>query len=340
MSHRYLRADSRPPVTVDLTEPTRRSALARIDDRIVPRLQAFATRTRHVLGAPVRAVTRAEDRVLSGRPARFGYEHRSTVAFVAVVILFAGTLVHFQRYPELQRRAAEERAAAEAMSVREAGSYSGAGRDDGGALGGGAVAVGPPVGADLEDYADERGRALAALQPRETYVAIVSFTSYVDSEDAAERLAAVTPLMAQYRIPITDAVQTGQADEELGELEVVGGDLVAAVERLVDLRVRDIRAQEQEFQSYLDSGVESEEYRRDFENRLEELRIARNVLDGSGTIVFAVVVEGSGADLQALAQQAGVRLVDPAPTEVEVASSAFFGVRPDDDRIATFGRTF
>lgn len=327
-------------MTVDLTEPPRRSALARIDDRIVPRLQALATRTAHVLGAPLRVARRAEDRVFSGRPARFGYEHRSTVAFVAVAILFAGTLVHFQRYPELQRRAAEERAAAEALSVREAGSYSGAGQDDGGALGGGAVAVGPPVGADLEDYADERGRALADLEPQQTYVAIVSFSSYVNSQDAAERLTSVTPLLAQYRIPITDAVQAGQADEELGELEVVGGDLVAAIDRLVDLRVRDLRAQEQEFQSYLDAGVESEEYRRDFENRLEELRVARNVLDGSGTIVFAVVVQGDGADLQSLARQAGVRLVDPAPAEIDVDSSAFFGVRPDDDRIATFGRTF
>lgn len=328
-------------MTVDLTEPPRRSALARIDDRIVPRLQRVASTTAHVLAAPVRGLARLEERVFAGRPAHFGYEHRMTVAFVAVLILFAGTLVHFQRYPELQRRAAEERAAAEALSVREAGSYSQGGSDGEGTLGGGAVAVGPPVGADLEDYADERGTALAALDAETTYVAIVSFASYVSGEDAGARLsAAVTPVLAQYRIPISDSVEAGQADEELGEVEVVGGDLAAAVERLIDVRVRDLRAQEQEFQSYLDSGVESEEYRRDFENRLEELRAARNVLDGSGAIVFAVIVEGRGEDLQALARERGVRLVDPAPSEIDVDSSAFFGVRPEDDRVATFGRTF
>ena len=324
---------------VDLTEPPRRSALARIDDRIVPRLQHVASTTAHVLGIPVRRLTGLEERVLSGRPARFGYEHRTTVAFVAVLIMFAGTLVHFQRYPELQRRAAEERAAAQALSVREAGSYSQGG--SGGNLGGGAVAVGPPVGADLEDYADERGTALAALDADETHVAIVSFAGYLSAEDAGAQLPdAVTAVLAQYRIPISDSVEAGQADEELGEVEVVGGDLTAAVERLIALRVKDIRAQEKEFQSYLDSGVESEEYRRDFENRVEELRAARNVLDGSGAIVFAVVVEGKGAALQALARERGVRLVDPAPSEIDVDSSAFFGVRPDDDRIATFGRTF
>lgn len=320
---------------MELSEPPRRRALTRLDDRIVPPLQRGAARVAHVLGGPARGLALAEERVLGGRPARFGFEHRNTVAFVAVLILFAGTLVHFQRYPELQRRAAEERAA---LSVREAGSYSG-GSDE--SLGGGAMAVGPPVGADLEDYADEARRALARLDPRAAHVAIVSFTDYLSAEDAAARLADdVTPLLVQYRIPIADAVSAEQADEELGEVEVAGGDLAGAVQRLIDVRVADIREQEREFQSYLDSGVESEEYRRDFEARLEELRIARNVLDGSGTIVFAVVVEGRGAALQALAAERGIRLVDPAPEETDPDASAFFGLRPDDDRVARFGRTF
>jgi hypothetical protein len=324
-------------VIVDLTQPPSRSALTRIDDQVVPRLQRIASRTAHVLGWPFHALRDVEDRVLSGRPARFGYEHRTTVAFVAVAVLFAGTLVHFQRYPELQRQAAAERAAAGGVPGRDAGSYS----QDEGVLGGGAVAVGPPVGADLEDYADERRAALAGLDRDAVHVAVVSFTNYLSAADAGGLLPdELTPLRVQYRIPISEAVEVGQADEELGEIEVTDGDLVAAVERVLDARVADIRAQEAEFQSYLDAGVESEEYRRDFENRLEELKAARNILAGSGSIVFSVVVEGTGKALQSLASTRDIRLVDPAPGEADVESSAFFGIRPDDDRVATFGRTF
>lgn len=322
---------------MDLTNPPTRSILTRIDDAVVPRLQRGAASVARVLGTPLRAVLWVENRFF-GRIARFGYRNRSLVAFVAVAVGFSAAAVHAQRYPEIQRRLAEERAAAEALSVREAGSYS-QGTGSEGALAGGAVAVGPPVGADLEDYADERGRALATVGARDRRVAIVSFTEFLSAEEAAELLpASIDLVLAQYRIPISDAPNAAGSDEELGEVEIIGGDLEASVGKLIDVRVADLQSQEDEFRSYLESGVDSEDYRRDFENRLEELKAARNVLAGSGAIVFAVVVEGQGSDLQSLATLESVRLVDPAPAEIDVDASAFFGVRPDDNRLATFGR--
>lgn len=300
------------------------SALRRIDDALVPRLQRGARAVVHTLGWPGRSLRTVDDRLAGGRPARVVREHRGLAAFLIVAMAFGAVAVHAQRYPVLQERARQ----ALGDDGQPAGTDVVPSQDDDPAI---ASAVGPLDGSQVDPYVADRREALAAAAPDQVRAAVVSFTEFLEPGEVASVVGDVQVHRVQYRLPERTPRPT--------ELEVDDGDVVATVEATVDRLVADLRAEEDEVASTLASGVEDEEFRADYEARLDELKGLRNTLVSDPAIVFAVVVTGRVARLQELGSHASVRLVDLAPSDAEVASTAFFGVLPIDRDRVSFGRS-
>jgi hypothetical protein len=299
------------------------SRLRRLDDALVPRLQRGARPVGSVLGLPGRMLRRLDDRFAGGRPARAVRRHRGVVAFVVVAVAFAATAVHFQRYPVLQERA---RQAAENQGVP--------GGDDGGVPGGGnddapAASVGPLVGAQVEPYLASRDDALEAATADEERVAVVSFASFLEPAEAEDVADDLEVHLVQYRLP--------ERTPRPAEVEVDDGIAASLGERVAEL-VGELRAEGDEVASTLESGVEDEDFRADYEARLDELRGLRNTLTSDPAIAFAVVVTGPVDALRALADDERVRVVDLAPPDTPVDSTTFHGVLPTDRDRFTFGR--
>jgi hypothetical protein len=305
------------------TTPTRPGGrrLERLDQRVVPALQRAARGGVSFLAAPLRLVHRLEDRLAGGRPARFLYRHRQLIVLLAAVTAFAGSYVHLQRYPGV--RAAVEAPAA--GGVAPGGAERSAGPAEG------AATVGPGRGIDLGRYVQERREALAAAEPGQQRLAVVSFDRLLTGEDAAGRLPeGADPLAAQLRVPVDD--------QDPFTVEVGDGDLVPAVRRAVARERERAGEEEREFRRLLESGtIEDEGFAEEYRLQADRLATVRDVLDaGSGT-VFAVVVRAPVDRLQRLASADGVRLVDLAPPGVDPAASTFYGIRPDDRRRASYG---
>lgn len=305
------------------------SRLQRLDDALVPRLQQGVRPVGWVLGLPGRLLRGLDDRVAGGRPARAAHEHRGVVAFVVVALLFAATAVHFQRYPVLQERA---RQVADAQGGQPGG---GGGVADTGAADGSddepaPGTVGPLVGSQVDPYLTSRRDALDAAPADEDRVAVVSFGSFLEPDEAEALLAGLEVHRVQYRLP--------ERTPRPAEVEVDGGDVAGALQARIDELVDELRAEEDEVASTLESGVEDEDFRADYEARLDELGGLRNTLSSDPAIAFAVVVTGPVADLRALADADEVRVVDLAPVGTQVGATTFFGVLPTDRDRFGFGR--
>lgn len=305
-----------------------RSTLRRIDDSLVPRLQRAARPVARVLGVPGRGLRALDARLVGGRPARAVREHRSLAAFLTVALAFGAVAVHAQRYPALQQEARE--AAADAPAGGERGQPLGdvvvpGGGNDEEASG----AVGPVVGTPVAPYLDDRRSALAAAedQPR---TAVVSFTGFLEPEEVVDVVGSADVHLVQYRLP--------ERTPRPAELEVPDGDVGAAVDGAITDLIADLRVEEDEVASTLESGVEDEAFRVDYEARLDELKGLRNTLASDPAIVFAVVVSAPVAELRAMAEDRAVRLVDLAPVDAEVTSTTFFGLLPNDQDRFGFGR--
>lgn len=297
------------------------SPLRRLDDAVVPRLQRGARVTARFLGSPLHGLRRWERRVAHGRPERFLWRHRQVLVLVVGLILFAGSYVHLQRYPELGTTASDR-----------PGSGSGAaGSPDGRpGLAGGAVVVGPDDGEQLAPYIAERRDELAELADDEIRVAVVSFADYLTAEQAADVVPdSLTPLEVELRLP-DQQMEPLEVDVDDGVDRAVTDALAAERERMAE--------EEAEFRELLESGtVEDEDFVAEFRAQLERLKAVRNLLDTGAGTVFAVVVRGPAGELQALAEAERVRLVDPAPAETDPAASTFYGLLPDDDERASYG---
>jgi len=302
------------------------SALRRIDDALVPRLQRGTRAVVHTLGWPGRSLRALDDRLAGGRPARAVRTHRGLATFLIVALAFGAVAVHAQRYPALQERARQARGDGEAP-VGDDGQPTGTPGQDDPAI---ASAVGPPGGSRVDTYVADRDEVIASAAPGEVRGAVVSFTEFLEPGEVASVVGDVQVHRVQYRLPERTPRPT--------ELEVDDGDLVAAVEGALDRLVADLRAEEDEVASTLASGVEDEEFRADYEARLDELEGLRDALASEPAIVFAVVVSGRVAALQDLGSHASVRLVDLAPSDTEVGSTAFFGLLPTDRDRVSFGR--
>lgn len=307
--------------------------LQRLDERLVPALRRAAHATTHVLGAPLRLLTRVEDRLLGG-VADFGMRNRAVVAFVAAALLTTSAAVHFQRYPELRDQARAQEAADRRQTVREAGA--------GEALPG-ATAVGPTRDVSVDGYLDGWRDTLDGIGAAEERAAVVSFADFVTPEQVADVLPeGMAAELVQYRLLIDGAApgsggtNTVTDGAPVLEAEVVRGDVTASVGAVVDELLQQIVQEESELTSMLETTDEPS-FRRDFENRLEELSALRSTLASGGRIVFAVVVVGTGDDLRTLAADDAVRVVDVAPADAAVGETEFYGLLPTDERVVTFG---
>lgn len=297
------------------------SRLRRLDDAVVPRLQRAARAGARFVASPLRWLRRWERRFAQGRPERFLWRHRQELVLVVALLAFVGSFVHLQRYPDL---------AAQADGGQAAGPPVEPTSDDGTALAGGAVVVGPAEGESLEGYIAERRDALADVPDGDIRIAVVSFTDYLDGEQAADVIPdALTAYVVQLRLP-DQRLEPFEVEVERGVEEAAAGAIAEERER--------IAREEAEFQDLLDSGtVEDEDFVAEFREQLERLKAVRNLLDTGAGTVFAVVVRGAGEDLRTLAEDDRVRLVDPAPAEIEVDASTFYGLLPDDEGSASFG---
>lgn len=290
------------------------SRLRRLDDALVPALQRTAT-------APGRLLRGLDRWFLGGRPARAVTEHRGVAAFLVVGLMFGAVAVHAQRYPELQR------AAREAAGPTTPSGDAGAGGDVAAA----SDAVGPLASSRVEPYLDARQDALATAAADAERPAVVSFTEFLDPGQADDLVDGLDVVAVQYRLP----ERTPRPDE----LAVGDEGLVTTVQRHVADLVSELRAEEAEVASTLESGVEDDAFRADYEARLDELGALRNTLSSDPAIVFAVVVDGATVgQLRDVAGRDGVRLVDLGPGDGEVADLTFHGVLPTDTDRFSYGR--
>lgn len=303
---------------------TDRSALRRIDDRWVPRLQRGVRSVAHALGWPARALRSVDERLAGGRPADAVREHRGLAAFLIVALAFGAVAVHAQRYPVLQERQRE----AVAGDGTPGGTEVAPGGDDDP---GGTPAVGPLNGARVDAYLTDRRQALTAADAQGTGTAVLSFTDFLQPGEVVSVVGEAEVHRIQYRLP--------ERTPRPAEIEIDDGDVATAVEDTVDRLIAELRAEEDEVASTLESGVEDEAFRADYQARLDELKGLRNTLTSDPAIVFAVVVEAPVSDLRQLADHEAVRLVDLAPAEVETDVTAFFGLLPSDQDRVSFGRS-
>lgn len=287
-------------------------------------LQRGARRAAHGLGAPLRLVARAEDRAVPDLVRRVVRAWRA-LALLAAVLVVAASAVHLQRYPELreaQREAAAggQDASAGVPAPREVDPLDVAARR-----------VGPGQGEDLDAYVEQRRAVLAALPAEATVVAVISFEEYTTADAATALLPDdVRILRAQYRIPAQGERPT--------EARVADEEPVGSIEAAIAEALQPIEDEITEVASLLESGtVDDPSFAEDLERRLSELRAVRNLLQAAPAIVFALVVEGSAGELQALAEHDAVRLVDPAPQDADPDRIAFYGLLPEDRDAASFG---
>lgn len=300
--------------------------LARLDHRAVPLLQRGARATVRGLAWPFRALRRVEDRAV---PRLVAWATRSwrLGVLLAAIIGVLGSAVHLQRYPEIRdaRRAAE--LAAQEQTVRVPGGRPAGGGD----LAGGAQTVGPQVGAELPGYVEEREEALAALPDDGTTVAVVSFSEYLDPEAIGALLPAeLEVLVAQYRLP-AEGEQPLETEVVRGDL---AGSVDRAVEQAIAPVIDEVDEVRTMLES---GTIDDPAFEADLERRLSELQAVRNLVDSSHRVIFAVVVEGPVGALRTLAEHDDVRLVDPAPGETDPDASAFYGLLPEDRERASFG---
>ncbi len=291
-------------------------ALQRLDAILVPRLQRGARATGRALGSPARALAWVDRHVAGGRLARAVVDRRALVAFLVVAMAFVGAATNFQRYPELRSREAQQ---------GDGGPPAPAATGD---EAGGPVAIGPRTDARVGDYARQRREALEEAPTGEPRVAVVSFDAFVTGAEADEALGGLEAHRLQYQLPERDPQPT-TVDVE--------GSVDATVSALVDELVEELRTEEEDVRSTLET-VDDEEFRADYEVRLEELVALRNILQQRPAIVFAVVVEAPTEDLREVADHPGVRLVDLGPREADPATTPAFGLLPSDRDRATFGR--
>jgi hypothetical protein len=297
--------------------------LAALDRRVVPALQHGARRLAHRVAAPLRALTRWEERSAGGRPFRVADRNRTLIGLLAALVVLGAGAVHMQRFPEL--RAAQEQAGVQTVERpgRAAGSPDGPD---------GPVTVGPPRGVDLPAYLEARSPLVAELDPAAgERLAVVSFTEFRTAEEVEALLAEVgaTALVAQVRIPDDTAVPL--------QTEVVGG-LAASVERALEPELAELAEEERSARELLDSGtIEDEAFLADLENRVATLSTVRNVVASGAPLLFAVAVQATPSRLLALAGDPTVRLVDVGPAGADPATARLFGILPTDTDRTTFG---
>jgi hypothetical protein len=175
--------------------------------------------------------------------------------------------------------------------------------------GGSVTAIGPLNGTDIAQYIPTRQADLAKASGER--VAVVSFGRYVTAAEA--RTAA-----GQVPVVVLLAAPPG------GAPSVVKGDLGewAQQQKTAAVAERDQTAE-------LLKTVDDPDFKSFYQSEVVRLNKLIAAVNPNGPVVFAVVVRGQAADLQALGRTPGVRLVDVGASAKTSDATEYHGVRPE-----------
>lgn len=172
------------------------------------------------------------------------------------------------------------------------------------------ASIGPLDGTDVVQYVQERKAALDKATGQRA--AIVSVDHYVTETEARA-------LVGQLQVVALLAAPPG------GSPSVVTGDMATWAQQQKAGATQD-RDQTAEL---LKNGVDDPDYKSFYQSEVARLTKLLAGIDPKGKVVYGVVVSGSAADLQALAKQAGVRLVDVGPSAKVNDRTEYRGLRPE-----------
>lgn len=293
--------------------PDRRSWLDHLDARVLPSLRRVLRRGGRLVVAPFAALTRWERHEARPAPVRRAAAYPAVVALLAGVVVFAGSLLHLQRFDDAER---DPGGAAREQPVTDPGEQA-------------PPEVGPRVGADIDLYAEGRVEMLADLDDDREIRAMVSFVDYLPADELS--MASEVELeVLHVRAPVTD--------EPPQSADVAGEDPEAVATDLVGAELDRLEEEEQELRSLLDSDVDDPEFEEEYERRADELAETRESLEDEAAIVFAVTVIGPVDVLRALQDDPRVRLVDPVGAVAETRTTRLYGLLPEDLDRASHGR--
>jgi hypothetical protein len=292
----------------------RRSWPQHLDATVLPVVRRVLRGAGTTIAAPFAALTRWERSEARPAPVRRAAGHPGTVALLAGVVVFSGSLLHLLRFDDASPARAE---VADEQPVTAPGERAPA-------------ELGPRVGVDLELYVQGRREALAALDADAEIRAMVSFAEYLAPDDLSVGAAAELEAL-HVRVPVTDEPPTSA--------EVAGRDPAEVAAALVEEEIDRLEEEERELRALLDNDVDDPEFEREYERRADELEETRAVLVDEGDIVFAITVVGRVDALRELQQHPDVRLVDPVGAVEETRRTRLYGLLPEDLDRASHGRS-
>jgi hypothetical protein len=231
--------------------------------------------------------------VSTDRPPRFKREHLIWAAAAVVVVVLGVGLAAL-----VAQRRVDNKEKAQLLGQEESG---------------GAVAtIGPLDGTDITSYA--AGRQSALRKATGDRAAVVSLDHYA-TETEARALAGKLQVFALLAAPPG------------GAPSVVTGDIGAWAQQ----QRTDAAQQRDQTQELLKNGVDDPEYKTFYQQEVVRLNRLVGGVDPKGKVVFGLVVTGPGTDLQALAKQPGVRLVDVASSAKVNDRTEYRGIRPEQN---------
>jgi hypothetical protein len=171
-------------------------------------------------------------------------------------------------------------------------------------------AIGPVAGSPVAAYIGDRKLALAGAQGER--VAVVSLGGYSTEADSRAAVGSLPVVGFIVAAPGANAVT------------VTGGlDAWAQEQRKADETERN------EIKSLIPT-VDDAQFKKFYESEVTRLDKAITDVSPASPVVFAVIVRGPAADLQALAVKPGIRLVDVGVTAQTTPDTAFRGLRPEE----------
>ena len=176
--------------------------------------------------------------------------------------------------------------------------------------GGAVVSIGPLDGTSVTQYVQDRRAALDSASGERA--AVISVDHYVTEAEARS-------LGGQLQVVGLLAAPPGAAPS------VVTGDMAAWAQQ----QKANATQERDQNQQLLNNGVDDPDFKTFYQQEVARLNKLIAGVDPKGKIVFGLVVTGPAAQLQALAKQPGVRLVDVAPSAKINAQTTYSGIRPE-----------
>lgn len=188
--------------------------------------------------------------------------------------------------------------------------------------------IGPTSAQPLAAYVPKRKellKAKASKQPRQASFAVVSFDSYrkISEVEAFLRSSRLDLVAVQMRIPLPTFDAQSVAVRQRLVTQVVA-------ETNGQAKIDELKEELIELEKIIPT-VTDPQYRAVYEADADARRSAIGLLRSDPSLIFALVVKASNANLAKAAAMAGIRLVDVADTaDITVESHDFFGLLPED----------